>query len=186
MTEESTSSGRPTGNSWLKTLREWVETIVVALLIAFVVRTFVVQVYKVDGESMEPTLHHEERLLVNKFSYWIGEPQPGDIVVLQDPSRTNRELIKRVVAVAGETIEVRDGVVYIDGRPLDEPYKNDMYTQYPDTPPVEVPEGTVFVMGDNRANSHDSRYPDRGPIPIDSIVGRAFVIVWPIGSIGGL
>lgn len=168
---------QPDRSSRKSTLREWLETVVVALLVALVIRGFVVQVYLVEGESMEPTLHTQERLLVNKFLYWFRGPAPGEIVVLRDPTQ-GRELIKRVVAVAGETVEVRSGVVYVDGKPLDEPYKNTLYTQYPDTPAVEVPEGSIYVMGDNRGRSYDSRM--IGPVEIDLVDGKAFFLFWPL------
>lgn len=158
-------------------LREWAETLAVAVVVALLIRGFVVQVYLVEGVSMEPTLHSSERLLVNKFIYRFRDPAPGEIVVLQDPTQ-GRELIKRVIAVAGETVEVRSGVVYVDGRPLDEPYKNTLYTQYADTPPVLVPEGTIYVMGDNRGRSYDSRM--MGPVSIDNVDGKAFFMFWPL------
>lgn len=160
-------------------VREWLETIVVALLVALLIRSFVLQVYLVEGESMEPTLHTEERLLVNKFIYRFREPRAGEIIVLQDPGKPSRELIKRVVAVGGETVQVTKGVVYVNGAPLQEPYKNDLFTQYSDTPPVLVPEGTVFVMGDNRGRSFDSR--NIGPIELGKVDGKAFFMFWPPG-----
>lgn len=159
-------------------LREWAETIIVALLVALVVRTFVVQVYLVRGESMEPGLHTDERLLVNKFIYRFRSPAPGEVIVLQDPSMSERELIKRVIAVAGETVEVRQGVVYINDQPLKESYKNTLYTQYADTPPKLVPEGSIYVMGDNRGRSLDSRL--IGAIPLNKVDGKAFFMFWPL------
>lgn len=160
---------------------EWVETLVAAVVVALLIRGFVVQVYLVDGQSMVPTLQDNERLLVNKFVYWFRDPAPGEVVVLKDPTQ-GRELIKRVVAVAGETVEVRDGVAYVDGEPLDEPYKNTMFTHYADTPPVKVPEGTIYVMGDNRGQSYDSRM--IGPVDVDLVDGKAFFIFWPLNQFG--
>jgi signal peptidase I len=158
--------------------REWLETIIIALLVALLIRGFVVQVYMVEGESMEPSLHTAERLLVNKFLYRFRPPQPGEIVVLQDPGQPTRELIKRVVAVAGETVEVRRSVVYVNGKALNEPYKNTEFTQYADSPPVQVPAGNIFVMGDNRGRSFDSRM--IGPIPLNKVDGKAFFMFWPM------
>lgn len=160
-------------------VREWLETIVVALLVALLIRGFVLQVYLVEGESMEPTLHTEERLLVNKFIYRFREPRAGEIIVLQDPGKPSRELIKRVVAVGGETVQVTKGIVYINGAPLQEPYKNDLFTQYSDSPPVLVPEGAVYVMGDNRGRSFDSR--NIGPVELGKVDGKAFFMFWPPG-----
>lgn len=157
--------------------REWIETIVIALGLALAIRAFVIQVYLVEGESMEPTLFTSERLLVNKLVYRFRDPAPGEIVVLQDPSNPRRELIKRVVAVPGEKVEVKKGVVYINGRALKEPYKNTLYTAYADTPEQTVPEGHVFVMGDNRGQSLDSRI--IGAVPFNLVEGKAFFMFWP-------
>lgn len=172
------SAGRKSRRS---PLLEWIETLVIALLVALLVRSFVVQVYLVEGESMEPTLYTNERLLVNKLVYRFRDPLPGEIVVLRSPTQ-GRDLIKRVVAVAGETVEVRNGVVYINGEPLEEPYKNTLYTDYPDTSPVVVPEGTVYVMGDNRGRSYDSRM--MGPVDVDLVEGKAFFMFWPPSHFG--
>lgn len=160
-------------------MREWLETVVIALAVALLIRAFVVQVYLVEGESMEPTLHTSERLLVNKFLYLVRPPQPGEIVVLQDPGQPRRELIKRVIAVAGEIVEVRRGQVLVNGKALKEPYKNTMFTQYSDMGPLTVPSGYIFVMGDNRGRSLDSRM--IGPIPLSKVEGKAFFMFWPPG-----
>jgi signal peptidase I len=145
--------------------REWLETIVV-------------QVYLVDGASMEPTLHTAERLLVNKFVYRFRLPAAGEIVVLQDPGTPARELIKRVVAVAGETVEVKQGVVYVNGKALKEPFKNVDFALGPDAGPQVVPANHIFVMGDNRARSLDSRA--IGMIPRENVDGKAFFMFWPL------
>lgn len=158
-------------------VREVVETIVIALLIALVIRHFVVEVFVVDGKSMEPTLFTGERLLVNKFVYRLRNPRPGDIIVFRYPKNPERDFIKRVVAVEGDTVEIAEGVVYVNGNELDEPY-----VEYRDTSGIEpqvVPEGAVWVLGDNRNNSEDSRY--FGEVPLENIKGRAFFRFWPPG-----
>jgi signal peptidase I len=165
-----------------RALFDWAVVIVVALLVAFLVRTFVLAHFVVDGTSMLSTLHDDDRVFVNKLSYRLHDPNRGDVVVLhQDSGASDRDLIKRVVALPGETIEVRSCQVMIDGNPLEEPYL-DPEVVTPgncggDTPPVTVPEDHVFVMGDNRGGSQDSRA--LGPIAEDDLVGRAFVVFWP-------
>jgi signal peptidase I len=182
----------------VRSLVEWIAVIVGALVVALVVKTFLFQAFFIPSASMEPTLEEGDRVLVNKLSYDLHDIRRGDIVVFELPpdkvgSDGIKDLIKRVVGLPGDVIETRDGVVYINDRRLDEPYLPvGMLTGDPsngNNPAIErqtVPEGTVFVMGDNRDNSHDSRYADRGPIPIDSVVGRAFVLVWPPGEVGSL
>ena len=161
---------------------DWVIVIGVALLVAFLVRTFVLAHFVVDGTSMVTTLHDGDRVFVNKLSYRLHDPNRGDVVVLHQISGTSeRDLIKRVIALPGETIEIRSCQVLIDGRELQEPYLDPTIV----TPgncggelaPVTVPEDFVFVMGDNRGGSQDSRA--LGPIAEDDLVGRAFVVFWP-------
>ncbi|MFZ5815101.1 MAG: signal peptidase I [Bacillota bacterium] len=163
-------------------LRETLETVVVALLVALVIRSFLVQLYVVDGESMYPTLHHGDRLLVNKMVYRLREPKPGEIIVVEDPANPRRQLIKRVVAVEGETVEVRNRVVFVDGRPLKETFTNPTSVHFKDVAPSKVPEGHVYVMGDNRGGSLDSRM--LGPIQRSKIEGKAFYLFWPPARIG--
>jgi signal peptidase I len=185
--EEQRSKGRRR----LRSAIEWVFVIGGALVVALVIRTFLLQAFWIPTASMEPTLQEGDRVLVNKLSYDLHDVNRGDIIVFERPESGSdghpeddiKDLIKRVVALPGETIEARDGVVYIDGRLLDEPYlPDDMPTN--DLPPTEIPEGQVFVMGDNRTNSSDSRV--FGPIDQDLIVGRAFIRIYPLGDIGGL
>lgn len=177
---------------------EWVAVIVGALVVALVVKTFLFQAFYIPSASMEPTLQKGDRVLVNKVSYDLHDVRRGDVIVFALPDDQVgpdgiRDLIKRAVGLPGDVIETRDGVVYINDRALDEPYlaegtvtgdPND--AQNPAIPRQTVPDGHVFVLGDNRSNSADSRYANRGPIPIDSIVGRAFVIVWPLSDLSGL
>lgn len=163
-------------------LREWLETIGIALVLALLLRTLVVQVYKVEGESMLPNFHTGEMVLVNKFVYKVRMPKPGEVVVLDDPANPRRQLIKRVIAVAGETIEIKDDRVYINGVPLAEDYIDRELLRHETLQAQIVPADTVFVMGDNRGNSSDSRR--IGPIPITKLEGKAFFRYWPMGAFG--
>jgi signal peptidase I len=158
--------------------REWAETLIVALAVALLIRTFVVQVYLVEGPSMEPTLYTGERVFVNKLIYRFRQPHPGEIIVLQDPNTPQRELIKRVIAVAGETVEMKKGIVYVNGQPLKEDFINTAIRSTNDMAPVVIPAGNVWVMGDNRGMSFDSR--NIGPIAVKKIDGDAFFMFWPI------
>ena len=171
---------------------EWVAVIVGALVVALVVKTFLFQAFYIPSGSMEPTLRKGDRVLVNKLSYDLHDIHRGDIVVFELPKDKVgpdgiKDLIKRVVGLPGEVIESRVGQVYIDGKLLKEPYLPAGVTT--NNPPIEkqtVPEGHIFVLGDNRDNSADSRFSNRGPIPIKDVVGRAFLEVWPPTDIGGL
>ncbi len=158
---------------------ELVETIAVALVLALLVRAFVLESFLVIGYSMEPTLHNGERLFVNKLVYRIREPQRGDIVVFRYPFNPSRDFIKRVVAVAGETVEIREGRVFVDGRFLMEPYVQSQ--DFATHPAVLVPPGHVYVLGDNRRNSEDSRV--FGPFPTRYVKGRAFLLYWPLSRL---
>jgi signal peptidase I len=182
----------------VRSVVEWVAVIVGALIVALVVKTFLFQAFYIPSESMEPTLETDDRVLVNKLSYDLHDVNRGDVIVFElPPDKVGpdgiKDLIKRVIGLPGDVIESRDGVVYINDRRLDEPYLADgVITGDPEdplNPSIErqtVPEDHVFVLGDNRSNSADSRYAYRGPIPIDTIVGRAFVVVWPLDKLGGL
>lgn len=169
---------------------EWVVVIVVALLVAFVVRTFVLAHFVVDGHSMESTLHDGDRVFVNKIGYRFHDPRRGDVVVLHESGTSrngavtrDRDLIKRVIGLPGETISMVDCEVRINGVVLDEPYLDEEHRMPggcgPAVPPQVVPDGAVFVLGDNRDDSKDSRSSEVGPVDHDDIVGRAFVIFWP-------
>jgi signal peptidase I len=170
-----------------RALFDWVIVIGIALLVAFLVRTFVLAHFVVDGHSMDTTLHDGDRVFVNKLSYRLHEPNRGDVVVLHEiTGATERDLIKRVIALEGETVEMRNCEVRIDGVVLEEPYL-DPEVVTPgncggDFDRQIVPEDHVFVMGDNRGGSQDSRSPSLGPIDEDDIVGRAFVVFWPTSN----
>lgn len=161
----------------------WVLELAVLLVLAWVlawgVKSFVVQPFIIPSSSMEPTLMISDRVLVNRFLYRFTSAKPGDIVVFVSPEEGNVDLIKRVVAVGGQTIDIRDGKVYVDGTLRVETFVNSAYPDHYDSDAqLKVPAGSVYVMGDNRANSKDSRY--IGPQPVSRILGRAFAIYWPL------
>jgi len=162
-------------------LRDVLETLVPALLIVLVVNAFLAQATRVEGQSMEPNLHDNQRLVIEKISYHFRPPQRGDVVVLKRPNRQDDPpLIKRVVALAGETIEIRDGRVYINGGVLDESYLDQM-TSGDVGPEVVFPEH-VYVLGDNRGASNDSR--SFGQVALADIIGRAWLRYWPVDEMG--
>jgi len=189
---------------------EWGIVIVGALLVVVVIRTFLFQAFYIPSPSMYPTLKVGDRVLVNKLSYEAHGVHRGDLVVFDRPTCKGKErptwatcteggeikdLIKRVIALPGDTYELRDGAVYINGQKLHEPYvaKEATGVQKQSLPiclfptasfKYVIPDGDVFVMGDNRTNSTDSRC--FGPIPKSSIVGRAFIRVWPVSRIAFL
>lgn len=177
--ESSEEAEQPRGP--LRVLLEWVLIVVLAMSVAWGVKTYVLAHFIVDGTSMMETLHPGDRVFVNRLSYRLHEPGRGDVVVLHESEGTiERDLIKRVIGLPGETVEIRDCVVTIDGQPLDEPYLSATVrasTAWCELSPVTVPDGDVFVMGDNRPASSDSR--SFGPISESELVGRAFVLFWP-------
>jgi len=171
--EQSLSQG--TVNSWI---RELLEAVLPALIIVLVVNVFLAQATRVEGQSMDPNLHDNQRLIIEKITYRFRPPTRGEIVVLRRPQPD--PLIKRVVGLPGETVAIHDYQVYIDGKPLDEPYLTEITGG--SMAPQIVPEDHVFVLGDNRDSSNDSRA--FGMIPLEDIVGRAWVRYWPPGEIG--
>jgi signal peptidase I len=196
-------------DKWRLRRRELVVLAVLAVVIALLVKTFLLQAFYIRLESMVPTLHEGDRVLVEKISYRLGDPARGDIVVfgrafsnddvvddslwtdvgdafrglLGMPNQGHEDLVKRVIGVAGDRVEGRAGRVLVNGRVVEEPY---LGTDDPTAgfPPVTVPAGEIFVMGDNRDGSEDSR--SFGPVEVDDIVGRAFLLVWPPANLGPL
>ncbi|MGA0878860.1 MAG: signal peptidase I [Ilumatobacteraceae bacterium] len=183
-------TGEQTQNrgSGLWAVAEWILVVVIAISAAFLIRTFMFQQYYIDGPSMQTTLMPRERVLVNKMSYRLHDVNRGDVIVFDRVQGNNHDdLIKRVIGLPGETVEIRDCVVFVDGRLLEEPYLDPLQVaqtdlrqrcgDYVDMEPRSVPDDHVLVMGDNRVQSFDGRA--FGPIPIDKIRGRAFVAIWP-------
>ena len=161
----------------------------IILLVSFVlvfgfVRPFVVEAFWIPSASMVPTLKYGDRVLVNKFIYRFTEPQRGDVIVFKSVEGDGQDLIKRVVGVPGDEIAVRGGKLFVNGEPQREPYVNKKYPDRSFYAPTTVPKDHVFAMGDNRANSQDSRV--FGPVPKENIEGEAFLRFWPPDRIGGL
>jgi signal peptidase I len=156
---------------------EWIETILIALVLALLLRTFLVQPFQVHLNSMHPTLEEGDFILVNKLAYKLGSPQRGDVVVFMPPGgQVQKPYIKRVIGLPGETVDIKDGKVFVNGQELEELYALGS-TSGGKFNHLEVPEGTVFVLGDNRMNSSDSRY--FGPVSIASLEGKTFLCFWP-------
>jgi signal peptidase I len=160
---------------------------VVILLISFAlvfgfVRPFVVEAFYIPSQSMVPTLKVQDRVLVNKFIYRFSEPERRDIVVFQSVEGGGEDLIKRVVGLPGDEIAVRGGRLFVNGEPQREPYVNKKFPDRSTFAPTKVPKGHYFMMGDNRANSRDSRF--FGPVPKKNIEGEAFLRFWPLNRIG--
>ena len=181
--------GRPNRN--LRLTLEWVGVVVLALVAAFLVKTFVLQTFFIPSASMEPTLNIGDRVFVNKLAYSFHSVHRGDVVVFTLPPGESAgtgvdDLIKRVIGLPGETVEARQGRIYINGRPLAEPWLPKGVSPVAGLPleKTRVPPNDYFLMGDNRGNSSDSRH--FGPIPGNLIVGRAFVRIWPFSRLGFL
>jgi len=163
-------------------LRKVLRATLPAVLAALFIRVFVTQAMVVQGSSMKPNLSYNYRVMVEKFTYrFVHGPRRGDVVVIDMPEE-NTLLVKRAVALPGETVTVQDGQVFINGQPLEEPWV--IRRGGIDYPPTLVPPGHVFVLGDNREESLDSRY--FGPVPIDEIDGQVRFIIWPPDHIGEL
>ena len=200
--EDEQVSSKDDKKTGLGFLRELPLLLLIAFGLALLIKTFLVQAFYIPSESMEPTLDVGDRVLVNKVVYHLHSPRRGDIIVFEEPhpgpqphrnplqalwhwltqglgvsASPERDFIKRVIAVPGETLEIKQGSLFVNGRRLKEPYLSAAADRR-DYPPTKVPPTNLFVMGDNRTNSNDSRF-GLGFIPYDKVVGRAFVIIWP-------
>lgn len=188
--ESSASSGQ---SQTFRAVREIVETLLLAALIFFLVRLVVLN-FRVDGQSMTPNLDNEQMLLVNRNAYqfvdWQGHtfypfdpPERGDIVVFNPPTESDKPYIKRIIGLPGDEVTFNNGQVFVNGHMLEEDYIEDRTRcQRNDFCDVIVPEGSIFVLGDHRSNSSDSRV--FGPVPIENVIGKAWLSYWPIEDIG--
>ena len=193
-----TLTGKPSENHhmeprWMKTVKDYVEAIIIAFILAMIIRTFFIQAFKIPSGSMLETLQIGDHLLVSKIHYHvkvpftdmilfeISDPEHEDIIVFEFPVDPSKDFIKRVIGIPGDTIEIKDKMVYRNGAPLDEPYiqyldPKIISTKRDNLVSFEVPEDKFFVMGDNRDYSHDSRY--WGFVDREAIKGKALIIYW--------
>src|ERR1700674_3443253 len=190
LTQQPAAAAAPARPSTASSLlRELVEVVVLAVILYFGI-SFAVQTVHVEGLSMWATLDDNDYLIANKIDYRLHAPQRGDIIILRPPTDNSKDFIKRVIALPGEKLLIRDGVVYINGHKLDEPYLPEAWTQETNPQPwslgdgAVVPQNEYFVMGDNRNRSQDSRF--FGPITRDRIDGRAWFRIWPLSPFGNI
>jgi len=165
-------------NVWKDELVAWFKTLASAAVYATLIVTFGFQVARVEGQSMAPTLADQDRLIVNKLAYRIGEPRRGDIVMLYYPINPDKSFVKRVIAEEGEDVRIVDGTVYVNDVPMNADFVPAEFQSHDDYPPTRIPDGYYFVMGDHRNNSSDSRH--WGMVPKKYIIGRVQLRWWPI------
>lgn len=167
----------------IKDIVELIKSILIAIIAAALIITFIFETVSVDGQSMSPTLSHKDRLIVEKVSYYLRKPEPNDIVVIKYPADTREKFIKRVVAVEGDKVKIEDNRLYVNGVEKNEPYIKEQFINgfYNE---ITVPENTIFVLGDNRNNSRDSRFSDVGFVSLKLVVGRAVLRIFPFSKIG--
>ena len=200
---ESERKKRP----FLRFLSELPGLVLVALFLALLIKTFLVQAFYIPSPSMEPTLVSGDRVLVTKIPYYLHDPERGDVIVFADPDPKDgpdrgivggffhwlvqglgvqkpdhEDFIKRVIGLPGDVVQAKEGKVYVNGLSINEPYLDQKTRDFPKT---SVPDDMLFVMGDNRGNSLDSRF-GLGFIPMDNVIGKAFVIIWPPSNMSGL
>lgn len=187
--DSSYPSHKSRGNRRAAKQRGGVLELVVIAVVAFalvfgVVRPFIVEAFVIPSGSMIPTLMIGDRVLANKFIYDFTDPERGDVIVFESVETEGQDLIKRVVGTPGDAVEIRDDTLYVNGEPQGAPYLNgESGAGYPQER-FTVPEGSYFMMGDNRGNSSDSRV--FGPVPEENLEGEAFVTFWPPGRVGTL
>jgi signal peptidase I len=175
---------KPAGHTLKREIRVWTRDLLIAIGLALVIIIFLYQPVKVEGTSMAPLLSDQERIFINKFVYRFEPIERGDVVVFWYPLDRSKSFIKRVIALPDESVQIRGGVVYVDGKPLAEPYVPPQYEDLSDYGPVRVPPDMYFVMGDHRISSNDSRV--FGPVPSRFIYGRAVFAYWPVDHFGSL
>jgi signal peptidase I len=165
-------------------IRVWTRDLLIAIGLALVIIVFLYQPVKVEGTSMAPLLSDQERIFINKFVYRFEDIHRGDVVVFWYPLDRSKSFIKRVIGLPGETVDIRHGLLYVNGQLIPEPYVPPQYTDVTDFGPVKVPKDSYFVMGDHRISSNDSRV--FGPVASQFIYGRAVFAYWPVDHFGSL
>ena len=173
-----------TAHSLRNEIRVWTRDLLIAIGLALVIIVFLYQPVKVEGTSMAPLLSDQERIFINKFGYRFEPIQRRDVVVFWYPLDRSKSFIKRIIGLPGETVEIRQGVVYVNGDPMQEPYVPSQYEDMSDFGPIRVPRDMYFVMGDHRISSNDSRV--FGPVASKYIYGRAVFAYWPVDHFGSL
>jgi signal peptidase I len=181
---ESPAPAPPTAHSLRNEIRIWTRDLLIAIGLALVIIVFLYQPVKVEGTSMAPLLSDQERIFINKFVYRFEPIERGDVVVFWYPLDRSKSFIKRVIGLPGESVEIRQGVVYVNGRAIQEPYVPVQYEDMSDFGPVRVPKDSYFVMGDHRISSNDSRV--FGSVDSRFIYGRAVFAYWPVDHFGSL
>jgi signal peptidase I len=165
-------------------IRVWTRDLLIAIGLALVIIVFLYQPVKVEGTSMAPLLSDQERIFINKFVYRFEDIHRGDVVVFWYPLDRSKSFIKRIIGLPGETVDIRHGLLYVNGQLIPEPYVPPQYTDVTDFGPVKVPKDSYFVMGDHRISSNDSRV--FGPVASQFIYGRAVFAYWPVDHFGSL
>jgi signal peptidase I len=173
-----------TAHSLRNEIRVWTRDLLIAIGLALVIIVFLYQPVKVEGTSMAPLLSDQERIFINKFVYRFEPIQRRDVVVFWYPLDHSKSFIKRVIGLPGESVEIRQGIVYVNGHAIDEPYVPAQYEDMSDFGPLRVPKDSYFVMGDHRISSNDSRV--FGPVASKFIYGRAVFAYWPVDHFGSL
>jgi signal peptidase I len=181
---ETPAPAPSTARSLRNEIRVWTRDLLIAIGLALVIIVFLYQPVKVEGTSMAPLLSDQERIFINKFVYRFEPIERRDVVVFWYPLDRSKSFIKRVIGLPGESVEIRQGVVYVNGHAISEPYVPPQYADASDYGPIRVPQGSYFVMGDHRISSNDSRV--FGSVPIEYIYGRAVFAYWPVDHFGSL
>jgi signal peptidase I len=181
--EPAAVESRP-DSGWHREIRAWARDLVIAAGLAAVIIVFFYQPVKVEGTSMAPSLSDQERIFINKFVYHVGVIERGDVVVFWYPLDRSKSFIKRVIGLPGDLVAIRQGHVYINGQPLEEPYVPAEYMDFSDYAPLRVRPGEYFVMGDHRVSSNDSRM--FGPVAASYIYGKAVFAYWPMAQFGSI
>ena len=190
-TENERAAGAPVADTPIKEaeakkktvgreILEWVFVVVFAVSVALIIRTFIFEPVRVDGESMLRTLFNNEYMIVTKYQYLFNDPERFDVVICHYPDRGSTNFVKRIVGIPGDTVEVKDNTLFVNGEPVDEPHivNKPSYTM----PAITIGEGHYFVLGDNRPNSNDSHNPNVGQLERKQIIGKVRLVVWPFSD----